>query len=31
MTPLIAATGVHLGEFLPPLIACAVYSLAYGV
>ena len=31
MTQLIAATDLHLGEFGPPLIACAVYSLAYGM
>ncbi len=31
MTPVIAAGDLHLGEFGPPLIACAVYSLAYGV
>lgn len=31
MTPSTAATNLHLGEFLPPLLACSVYSFAYGV
>ena len=30
MMPPLAATNLHLGEFLPPLIGCSVYSLAYG-
>ncbi len=31
MTPPLAADTLHLGEFLPPLIACVVYALAYGI